>query len=61
VRTEFIKEIKALGFDRVPPDQLVAMRIHDVSPAFIQKMRSRGFNDASIERLIELKIHGFDK
>ena len=59
--TDFIKEVKALGFERVSTHQLVSMRIHGVTADFIQKMKSRGFNDTTIDQLIELKIRGFDK
>ena len=41
-------------------DQLVAMRIHGVSPEFISEMKSRGMKDLTIDKLVSLRIHGID-
>jgi hypothetical protein len=57
VSPEFVSSMKAVGYDRITPDQLVSMRIHGVDAAFAGKARQNG-KLPSIDDLISMKIHG---
>lgn len=55
--------IRALGraspsLTRVPADQLVAMRIHGVSPADVEAYGKLGYRDLTPQQLIAMSIHG---
>jgi hypothetical protein len=54
----FIKELKRLGYDKVPVDQLIRARDHGVTASFIQKMRDRGYTNLSLDELINLRDRG---
>ena len=41
-------------------DQLLALRVHEVTPEYIAQMKSRGLKNLTLERLIELKVHDID-
>jgi len=38
-------------------ESMVAMQIHDLSPAYMQSIRAMGFKDASMDDLLAAKIH----
>ena len=40
------------------PQQLIAFRIHDVTPEFIGQIRALGYDQASANELVALRIHG---
>ena len=42
----FIDELAALGYERVPLDDLVALRIHGASPEFIRGLAALGYAHA---------------
>jgi hypothetical protein len=44
----------------VNPDQLVAMRVHGVTPEYIAGLKSRGMKDLTIDKVVSLKVHGID-
>jgi len=52
--------MQSLGYKHPEPEQLVAMRIHGVTPEFVSNLRSRGMQNLSIEQLVNLRIHGID-
>jgi hypothetical protein len=52
--------VQSLGYKHPEPDQLVAMRIHGVSPEFISNLQSRGMKNLTIDELVSLRIHGID-
>ena len=52
--------MQGLGYSHPDPDDLIAMRIHDVTPQYIAEMRSRGIKDLSIDKLVSMRIHGID-
>ena len=39
VTAEFVKELRALGYNDLDVDDLVKMRIHGVTPQFIRELR----------------------
>jgi hypothetical protein len=55
VPVEYVRELDALGFRRLPGPLLVAMRRNAVTPAFIRRVREGGQRDVSPEALIELR------
>ena len=59
VTPEFIEAVRALGYDRADPDDLVALRIHGVTPEAIAEM-NRIFGKRPLEEHVSFKIHGVD-
>jgi hypothetical protein len=53
--------MKEAGYEHIPPEQLIAMRIHGVSAAFVREVRDRGYKNPSIDDLIQLRIHGLSR
>lgn len=39
----FIDQMKSVGFDNLDVDQLIALRVHDVTPDWVRAMRTTGF------------------
>jgi hypothetical protein len=58
VSIEYIQELQPLGYHNSTPDELVTMRIHDVSPDFIHRLQTRGMKNLSIDQMVNLRIHG---
>ena len=57
VTTGYVRDMQALGY--TPKlDQLMAMRIHGVSPEFGRDIRAQGLSADSIDKLIAMRIHG---
>jgi beta-lactamase regulating signal transducer with metallopeptidase domain len=57
VTPEFIREIRALGYERATPDDLLALRIHDVTPEFISQMTAI-FGRLPLADCAAFKLHG---
>ena len=57
VSTEFIRSMKAEGYDE-SLDQYLAMRIFRVNPVLVREFRSIGFAKLDAEDLISSQIHG---
>jgi hypothetical protein len=49
-----------LGYPHAPPDQLIALRIHGITPEYIEGLRSKGLQNLTLDQLISLRIHGVD-
>jgi hypothetical protein len=60
VSPDFIDKLKGLGYAHPEPDDLIAMRIHNVTPEYISGLRQRGMRDLSIDQLVDMRIHGID-
>jgi hypothetical protein len=60
VSPEFIGKVQGLGYSHPDPDELIAMRIHNVTPEYISDMKARGIHDLSIDQLVSMRIHGID-
>ena len=45
---------------RPDAEQLVALRIHGVTPDYIQQLRSRCVQKLTLQQLVELRIHGIN-
>jgi beta-lactamase regulating signal transducer with metallopeptidase domain len=54
--TSYINELNAAGIKSVDVDQLIAMRVHDVTPEYVREMRGAGL-EAPVPVLISMKIH----
>jgi hypothetical protein len=57
VSPEYVRSIQALGYKRVPVEELVSMRIHGVSVEFAREMKQR-YSDVTPDELVDMKIHG---
>ena len=54
------RQAAGLGYKHPDPDELIAMRIHQVTPEYISDLRLRGMHDLSIDQLVSMRIHGID-
>ena len=48
------------GYRNLRADQLVSLRIHEVTPAFVRDMAAAGHKRLTPEQLVALRIHGVD-
>ena len=58
VTSQYVKELKDLGYSNVPAEDLVRMRIHGVTPQFIKDVNAAGFKNMSADDLVDFSIHG---
>lgn len=54
--SSFVEEIAAAGYRNLSVDQLISLKIHDVSGQYIREIRARGYNP-TVDELVALKIH----
>lgn len=54
--TSYLNEMNAAGLESADVDQIIAMRIHDVTPEYVREMRVAGLA-AEVPVLIAMKIH----
>ena len=54
---EKIPAYRDYGFNRIDIEDLIALSIHDVSPAYLKEMKSLGFRDLSIDEVVAARIH----
>jgi hypothetical protein len=52
----YIGQMRAAGYDGLDVDELVAMKVHGVTPAYIQAMRDLGFN-VDADQVVAMKVH----
>ena len=50
----FIDQMKSVGFDNLEVDDLIALRVHDVTPEWVRAMRTTGF-EIDAEQAIAMK------
>ena len=50
-----VKQIRALGYQPTL-DELIQMRIFNITPAFIHRMQSRGLENLTISKLVQIRI-----
>ena len=55
---EFIRDLKSLGYDRLPAQDLVSMRIHGASSEFVRELKSLGYDRLPAQELVSMRIHG---
>ena len=51
----YIDQMKAAGYDNLGVDDLVAMRVHEVTPEYVQSIRDMGFS-ADPEQVVAMKV-----
>ena len=54
---QFVRELNALGYSDVSTDDLVSMRIHNVTTEFVRDLKELGFRDMSVDDLVSMRIH----
>src|SRR5207244_7859369 len=47
-----------LGYRNLPPDQLIALRIHGATPEFVRAMKGLLPGAPSVDQLVVMRIHG---
>src|SRR5271163_1867330 len=55
VDPEQVKQIRVMGY-KPTLDELIQMRIFDITPDFIRRMQARGLNDLTISKLVQIRI-----
>lgn len=58
VGTGFVRDLNALGYDRVSGRDLVRLAIHGVTIEFIKGMNERGYDDVDLDEFVKMRIHG---
>jgi hypothetical protein len=56
-RSSYIEGLKAEGFDNLTADQLIAMKVQDITPEYIHAMRAEGLKP-DVDELIGMKVQG---
>lgn len=56
-RTSYIDQMKAAGYDNLDVDELIAMKVHEVTPDYIKAIRDSGFTPDA-EQVIGMKVQG---
>lgn len=54
---DFIKQFKQLGYDNVPIDDIIKLKIHNVTPEFVKMFNKAGYNNIPLNDVVALKIH----
>jgi len=55
VDPEEVKQIRAMGYQPTL-DELIQMRIFNITPDFIHRMQTKGLNDLTISKLVQIRI-----
>jgi hypothetical protein len=55
VDPEEVKQIRAMGYQPTL-DELIQMRIFNITPDFIHRMQAKGLNDLTISKLVQIRI-----
>ena len=54
----FIDDLAAAGYSNLTVDQLIAFKIHEVTPEYITQLREAGMTGLTPDQLIAFRIHG---
>lgn len=55
---EWVKDLRARGYEGLDTDKLIAFRVHDVTPEFIASMEKLGYGKPDADQLVALRVHG---
>ncbi len=54
---DFIKQFKALGYENASVDDIISLKIHNVTPDFIKRYHQAGYKNIPLDKVVGLKIH----
>ncbi len=54
---DFIKAFEALGYKNIPVDDIIDLKIHNVTPEFIKMFHKAGYSNIPLDDVMGLKIH----
>ncbi|MBQ4821641.1 M56 family metallopeptidase [Aquimarina sp. MMG016] len=54
---DFIKAFKALGYENIEVDDIISLKIHNVTPEFIKRYHNAGYKNIPLDDVVGLKIH----
>ncbi|WP_378172531.1 M56 family metallopeptidase [Aquimarina sp. SS2-1] len=54
---DFIKQFKALGYQNASVDDIISLKIHNVTPDFIKRYHNAGYKNIPLDKVVGLKIH----
>ncbi|MDF2189876.1 M56 family metallopeptidase [Paraflavitalea sp. CAU 1676] len=57
---EYIRSLKAVGFDNLPNHQIISMKANGVTPEYIKGLKAAGINDLRAEDVISMKALNVD-
>ncbi|HEX2523296.1 MAG TPA: M56 family metallopeptidase [Terriglobia bacterium] len=58
IKSDYIGELRRLGYTNLSVDQLIELKSHGVSIEFIEGLKREGMADLSVENLLKLRSHG---
>ncbi|KAA1247961.1 M56 family metallopeptidase [Aquimarina sp. RZ0] len=54
---DFIEQFKKLGYTQASIDEIIALKIHNITPEFIKRYHKAGYKDIPLDDIVGLKIH----
>lgn len=60
VSSAYIRAMQAEGYSEFRAHELVAARIHRVTPEFIEGLKRAGYDHIPLRKLVAMRIHGID-
>jgi beta-lactamase regulating signal transducer with metallopeptidase domain len=55
-RTSYIDQMKAAGYANLEVDDLIAMRVHEITPEYVKAIRDMGFS-VDPDQIVGMKVH----
>ena len=55
-----VRGLRELGYSDVSSDDLIAARIHGVTPEYVREIQEAGYRDVTMDQLVAMRIHGVD-
>ena len=57
IRSDYVRELAALGYDDLDVDDVVRLHIHSVRTDFIRDLQAHGYRGLEVDDLVQLRIH----
>jgi hypothetical protein len=54
---DYVSDMRTMGYDNLPAEQLLRLAIRDVSRSFVKEMRASGYEGATVDQLVRMRNH----